>query len=113
MSEASWQPVCELDEIWPDVGVCAKHGDDQVAIFRWGNGEQLFAIGNFDPFSKANVLSRGIVGDKQGEPKVASPIYKQNFSLRTGECLDDPNVRVPTYEVRVERGTVMLRGRED
>ena len=56
---------------------------------------RLFAIGNFDPFSKAFVLCRGIVGDKGGVPKIASPIYKQTFDLRTGQCLEDPRVRVP------------------
>jgi nitrite reductase (NADH) small subunit len=78
----------------------------QVAIVRTGDG--LFALGNFDPFSKAFVLSRGIVGDKGGVPKIASPIYKQTFDLRTGRCLEDPRVRVPTYEVRVERGRVLV-----
>lgn len=110
-SPQSWTTVCELSDIWPNIGVCAKYGNRQVAIFRYGKGQELFAIGNYDPFSKANVLSRGIVGDKEGEPKVASPIYKQNFSLRTGVCLDDPEVSVPTFEVRVLGGSVQLRGR--
>ena len=69
----------------------------------------VFAISNFDPFSRAFVLSRGIVGDKQGIPKIASPIYKQSFDLRTGQCLDDPQVRVPTYDIRVERGRILVR----
>jgi nitrite reductase (NADH) small subunit len=50
------------------------------------------------------VLSRGIVGDKNGVPKVASPVFKQNFDLRTGQCLDDPAVSVKSYPVRL-RGT--------
>jgi nitrite reductase (NADH) small subunit len=78
----------------------------QVAIVRTAGA--LYAIGNFDPFSKAFVLSRGIVGDRGGVPKIASPIYKQTFDLRTGQCLDDARVRVPTYEVRVERGRVLV-----
>ena len=51
-------------------------------------------MGNLDPFSRANVLSRGIVGDLKGELVVASPVYKQHFSLRTGQCVEDPDVRV-------------------
>jgi nitrite reductase (NADH) small subunit len=42
-------------------------------------------------------------------PKIASPIYKQSFDLRTGVCLDDPGVRVPTWEVRVVRGRILVR----
>jgi nitrite reductase (NADH) small subunit len=78
-----------------------------VAIVR--TGDAVYALGNLDPFSKANVLSRGIVGDKDGIPKIASPIFKQTFDLRTGTCLDNPAVRVPTHEVRIERGRILVR----
>ena len=104
MSE-SWTRVCALEEIVPDTGVCALVGMHQVAVFRLA-GDQVFAIGNHDPFSRANVLSRGIVGDRDGRPKVASPIFKQNFDLATGACMDDPTVSVPAYRVRVCDGFV-------
>ena len=45
---------------------------------------QVFAIGNQDPFSGANVMSRGIVGSRGDVPTVASPMFKQVFDLRTG-----------------------------
>lgn len=101
-----WQDVCALDLIVPWTGVCALIGGRQVAIVR--TADAVYAIGNFDPFSKAFVLSRGIVGDKGGIPKIASPIFKQTFDLRTGQCLDNPKICVPTYEVRVERGRVLV-----
>ena len=40
--------------------------------------------------------------------KVASPIYKQSFDLRTGRCLDDPSVSVRTFPVRVSDGRVLV-----
>jgi nitrite reductase (NADH) small subunit len=94
-----WTTVCALDRILPSTGICALVGDRQVAVFRIE--DELYAIDNYDPFSKAYVLSRGIVGDRQGIPKVTSPIYKQNFNLQTGECFDDPNISVSTYPVRI------------
>jgi nitrite reductase (NADH) small subunit len=96
-----WITVCPLERILPDSGVCALVNGSQVAIFRVSPGDRLYAIDNYDPFSKAYVLSRGIVGDRAGVAKVASPIYKQNFCLETGQCLDDANVLVATYPVRV------------
>jgi nitrite reductase (NADH) small subunit len=102
----SWQAVCELEDIVPNTGVCALVGGQQVAIVRVGAGDTVFAIGNFDPFSKAFVLARGIVGDKGGVTKIASPIYKQSFDLRTGVCLDDPQVSVPVWPARVRAGVV-------
>ena len=98
MSE--WVEVCAYDSIYPDTGVCALVDGQQVAVYRLSDGT-LHALSNHDPFSGANVMSRGIVGDRGGEPKVASPIYKQSFDLRTGVCLDDTTVTVPTYPVRV------------
>jgi nitrite reductase (NADH) small subunit len=110
-ARAEWTRVCPLDEIVPNTGVCCLVGQKQVAVFRLGEGEgeRVFAIGNYDPFSRANVLARGIVGDRQGTPKVASPIFKQSFSLETGACLDDESVSVPAFEARVCDGIVEVK----
>ncbi len=102
-----WVDVCPLDKLTPGRGVCALVGDLQVAVFRVGQ-DALYAISNFDPFSKAFVLSRGIVGSRGDRTKVASPVYKQSFDLETGVCLDDATVTLPTYEVRVVDGLVQV-----
>ena len=59
-----------------------------------------------DPFSGAAVLSRGLVGDRRGEPTVAPPLLKQVFSLRTGVCLDEPSMVIDVFEVQVIDGVV-------
>ena len=97
----NWIDICSVNEIAPNTGVCALIEGEQIAIFRVGYGSQLYAISNYDPFSNAFVLSRGIIGDRNGIPKVASPIYKQNFNLLTGECFDDETVKVLVYPVQV------------
>jgi len=107
-TQTKWVDICALSDILPNTGVCALVGNEQVAIFRYGNGEEVYAMSNYDPFSKAYVLSRGIVGDKKGIAKVASPIYKQNFSLATGQCLDDETVSIPTYKVKILDGRVLV-----
>ncbi|HEY9829848.1 MAG TPA: nitrite reductase small subunit NirD [Stenomitos sp.] len=104
----TWVDICSIEAIAPNTGVCALVKGQQVAIFKVGNQDEVFAISNYDPFSKAFVLSRGIVGDRQGILKVASPIYKQNFNLLTGQCLDDETVSIPTYPVRVFEGRVQV-----
>lgn len=103
-----WLDVCALDDVIPGTGVAALIGGEQVAIVRSPDGGSVFAISNFDPFSKAFVLARGIVGDRAGVLKIASPIYKQNFDLKTGVCLDDPSVRLPVYATKVEGGRVSV-----
>ncbi|HEY9633471.1 MAG TPA: nitrite reductase small subunit NirD [Coleofasciculaceae cyanobacterium] len=96
-----WVDICSLSDIQPNTGVCALVDGQQIAIFRVGYGTDVYAISNYDPFSKAFVLSRGIIGDRNGIIKVASPIYKQNFNLATGECLDDETVKISTFPVRL------------
>jgi nitrite reductase (NADH) small subunit len=103
-----WTTICPIERILPNTGVCALVNGKQVAVFRVGDGMDVYAIDNYDPFSKAYVLSRGIVGDRNGTPKVASPIYKQNFSLLTGECLDDATVKLTTFAVSVIDGQVQI-----
>src|SRR5262245_41071916 len=99
--------VCRLDDILPDTGIAALVGGEQVAIFRVD--QKIYAIGNRDPFSGANVLSRGIVGDLRGELVVASPVYKQHFSLVTGRCIEDETVSVPVYDASIQGEHVMVQ----
>lgn len=102
---ARWTPVCPLAQLLPERGVCALAGGAQVAVFR-GHDGALYAVSNFDPFSGAFVLSRGIMGSRGEVPTVASPIGKQVFDLTTGACLDEPAVSVPVAGVRVAGGVV-------
>ena len=109
MPSKTWTTVCELDALLPNVGVRALLGDSQVAVFKLSGSDEIFAIDAFDPFSNAPVLSRGIVGDVKGRLVVASPIYKQHFDLKTGQCLEDDSVAVRTFAVRVVDGQVQVR----
>ncbi len=104
-----WTVVCRYDDLIPERGVAALVDGEPVAVFRTHDGA-LHALSNTDPFSEASVLSRGIVGDRDGAPTVTSPIYKQRFDLRTGACLDDPDVAVARYPVRVTDGIVEVGG---
>ena len=108
-----WVGVARIDQLEQGRGVAAIIAGVQIALFRVFDPvrgvDEFFAIDNWDPFSDANVLARGIVGDVSGEPKVASPIYKHCFSLRTGQCLDDSTVFVNVYEVRIVDTAVEIR----
>jgi len=110
INSEDWIEICELDDLIINDGVCALVGDDQVAIFRTGRGDEVYAISNFDPIGKASVLSRGVVGDLNSRPVVASPLYKQHFDLETGACLEDESETVKTYETRItESGMIEVK----
>lgn len=104
-----WVPVCALDDIVPNTGVCALVNGKQVAVFNITAGEpHVYAIDNYDPCSQAAVLSRGLTGNLGERVVVASPIYKQHFDLRTGECLEAPEHSVSAFATRVENGQVWV-----
>jgi nitrite reductase (NADH) small subunit len=82
-----WTVVCWLDDLVPERGVAALVAGEQIALFRLAD-DTVLAVQQLDPFSGANVLSRGIVGSRGRAPTVASPMHKQVFDLRTGRCLE-------------------------
>jgi NAD(P)H-dependent nitrite reductase large subunit/NAD(P)H-dependent nitrite reductase small subunit len=102
----SWVGICDLSDVLPDTGVCALVNGRQIAVFRCDDA--VFAIDNQDPASNANVLSRGLVGDVKGERVVASPLYKQHYSLMTGRCLEDSSKSVNVYPARVLDGRIWV-----
>ncbi len=104
----AWTPACRLDHLIPGRGVAVLLRSGQQAALFVVPGGTLYAVGNIDPFGRAAVMSRGIVGDRAGEPVVASPLLKQAFSLLDGRCLDDTEAGLPVYAVRVLDGVVQV-----
>ncbi|KKD58951.1 nitrite reductase [Grimontia sp. AD028] len=103
-----WQTICEKSDLVKNTGVCALLEDKQVAVFLCGRTDSLYAVDNYDPIGKANVLSRGMIGSIGDKTVIASPLYKQHFCLDSGICLEDENVSIATYPVRCHEGAVQL-----
>lgn len=104
-----WLNICRIEDIAPNTGVCAKVDDKQVAIFRHGKSHDLFAIDNYDPIGKANVLSRGLLAHIGETITVASPLYKQHYCLKSGVCKEDQAIKIKVYNVRLNDGIVELQ----
>lgn len=108
-TQLDWTTLCSLGDLVPFSGVAAKMGNAQIALFYLPNQEEsLFAVCNHDPVSKANVIARGIIGDMNGEAVVASPLYKQHYVLKSGECLEDESLSLRTFPVRLNNGSVEI-----
>ena len=106
-NKPAWTDVCAVEDILPGTGVCALVASRHVAVFRLGT-DRFFAIDNVDPKSGASVLARGLLGSLGERIVVASPLYKNHFDLRTGECLEAPEQSVRAHGVRVEDGRVRV-----
>jgi len=105
---SNWLDICSVDDLQPNSGVCALVNGEQIAIFYMPEEAAVYAIGNFDPIGKAYVLSRGMIGDVEGVPVVASPLYKQHYDLQTGQCIEDETVKVNAYPIRINGDRVEL-----
>ena len=108
--------VCRLADIAVESGVVALVDGEAVAIFRT-HLDEVFALSNYDPIGRASVLSRGIIGtrlvDGVDVAFVASPLHKQGYDLRTGQCLDDAAIRIQTYATNVtDDGLVRVGDKE-
>lgn len=110
MNTSRWYTACKVDDLVEGSGVCALINGHQVALFYLpAENPAVYAIDNWDPIGKANVLSRGIIGDIQGELVVASPLYKQHFSLTSGRCLEEKAVSVRVWPARIDGNTVHVQ----
>ena len=113
ITDKVWRTICGTTDLVKDSGISAlleyeTGEEEQVAIFYIPKSkEQIFAVGNYDPIGKANVLYRGLVGCVNDEPVVASPLYKQHFSLNTGQCLQEEQT-IPVYDIRIENDQVQV-----
>ncbi|PKQ14381.1 MAG: nitrite reductase (NAD(P)H) small subunit [Actinobacteria bacterium HGW-Actinobacteria-8] len=107
--------VCSYDDLAPDLGVAALVDGEQIAVFLLADGS-LWAVQNLCPFSGAHVISRGITGTRGDTPTIASPVYKQVFSLVSGECmatmdkgpLPGRSPNLATYPVTLDNGQVNI-----
>ncbi len=107
MPAEDWLRVCPLAQVPAGGGVCALVHGRQIALVRLGDA--VYALDNFDPASGANVLSRGITGEVNGQRVIASPLYKHHYSLATGRCLEDAAAAVNVYPACVAGGEIWVR----
>jgi nitrite reductase (NADH) large subunit len=107
MTGERWHEVCAFEELVEGGGVAALVAQRQIALFLVHG--RVYALDNFDPASRANVLSRGLTGNLQGERVVASPVYKHHFALASGRCIEDATFNVSAYPTRVTEGRVHVQ----
>lgn len=96
-----WLPICDRSALIAGRGVAALLPDGRQAALFMDRAGRTYAIDNRDPYSGAQVLSRGLTGTQDGRAFVASPLLKQRFDLETGRCLDDESVAVTVYPSRM------------
>jgi NAD(P)H-dependent nitrite reductase small subunit len=90
-------------------GATVLPGRTQIAVYRFASRDEWYATQSMCPHKREFVLSRGLLGDQNGTPKVACPLHKKTFSLETGECLGGEDFRVSTFPVLVDGDDVYVQ----
>jgi NAD(P)H-dependent nitrite reductase small subunit len=106
-SEKSWIDVGAESDFLPNIGTPILHGDTQLAVFNNVNRGEWYCTQNMCPHKQAFVLSQGLIGDKDGVPKVACPLHKKQFDLSTGEGVGDESLNILTFPIKVVDGRVL------
>ena len=98
-----WVKVGQVSDFPAESGSTVKYGQSQLAVFNFESRGEWFACQQMCPHKQAMVLSRGIMGDSHGIPKVACPLHKKTFSLENGSCLSgDEEYAVKVFNVKVD-----------
>jgi nitrite reductase (NADH) large subunit len=106
--QTEWVMVGKVSDFPVDGGGCIKYGQTQIAVFRFDSRGEWYACQNMCPHKKELVLSRGLIGDQNGVPKVACPLHKKTFSLKSGTCLSGEDYHIQVFPVKVEGDEVYL-----
>ena len=104
----TWYKAGHVDDFFENGGACVKYKDKQIAVFNFKRENKWYACQNLCPHKLEMVLSRGMIGDTNGIPKVACPMHKKTFSLETGKNLNGDLEAIATYPVKIDNNFVYI-----
>jgi nitrite reductase (NADH) large subunit len=109
LARPQWLRAARVEDVPVNGGVAIKHGEVQLALYNFAAEGRWYATQNNCPHTGDMVLARGILGDQSGEPKVACPIHKKTFSLKSGQCLSGESLpALHHFPTKVEDGWVYI-----
>lgn len=97
----TWFKAAPVTKFPKNGGACVRYKNLQIAVFNFTREGRWYACQNLCPHKMEMVLSRGMIGDENLEPKVACPLHKNAFSLKTGENLNGSLAPIAIYPVRI------------
>ncbi len=107
-TKVNWIKACYIEDVPGDGGACIQFQNEQIAVFQFASRGEWYATQNLCPHKMQMALSRGMIGDKNGEPKVVCPFHKRTFSLITGCNLNGEDYAIKTYQVKVENNIIYI-----
>ena len=103
-----WFKAARVSDFPENGGACVKYKDLQIAVFNFSRRNEWYACQNLCPHKMQMVLSRGMIGSMEGDPKIACPFHKKTFSLLNGKCLNGEEEKICVFPVKVEDGFIYI-----
>lgn len=103
-----WFRAARASDFPENGGACVRYGKMQVAVFNFTRRNEWYACQNLCPHKMQMILSRGVIGTQEGEPKIACPFHKRTFSLKSGQCLNAEGDGIAVFPVRIQDGFVYI-----
>jgi len=104
----TWFKAARVSRFPKNGGACVKYKNMQIAVFNFTREGHWYACQNLCPHKMEMVLSRGIIGEENMEPKIACPLHKNTFSLKTGSHLNGNLEGITTYPVTIKDDYVFI-----
>ena len=99
-----WVRVADLADLPPGSALEVCLGGRVYALFRVG--DSVRCLDGLCPHQGGHLAAARLVGAVVTCPRVGC--LRWRFDTRTGACLQQSRVRLRTYEVRIEAGSVFL-----
>ena len=103
-----WFKAARVSDFPENGGACVKYKDLQIAVFNFSRRNEWYACQNLCPHKMQMVLSRGMIGSTEGDPKIACPFHKRTFSLLNGQCLNGDEDKISVFPVKEEDGFIFI-----
>lgn len=103
-----WFKIAPVSSFSKNGGSCVKYKNKQIAVFNFTRKNKWYACQNACPHKMEMILSRGMIGETDGTPKIACPMHKKTFSLETGENLNGDLDAIATFPIKIENGNVFV-----
>jgi nitrite reductase (NADH) small subunit len=101
VGEKQFYRVASVTDIPPQTGKTVRAGDQEIALFNLDG--KFYAVNDLCPHRGAS-LGDGFLDSG----RVLCPWHCFDFNLQTGRCGIVPELKVSTYEVKVENGEIFV-----
>ncbi len=98
---AHWKKVAKFQDIPEGAGVASSMGDQAIALFKCGG--EIFSVQNHCPHRGAPLAE----GELNGLV-VTCPWHAWQFNIQTGCNIDNPDLKVKSYPVKIESDDIYI-----